>query len=127
MNDWPVTYRDGFAIFRNATAGLANLARLLDNYYVHFGLKTPFDVVSRYAPSTENDTLAYVRFIASYVRCPLGKEKTFDMRLQMAWNKIDLMRGIIRFENGTPPRNFAMGGEWFSPNELWIGVELSRR
>jgi hypothetical protein len=122
----PHTIVRGFAVFRTPSDGLHELARLLTNYYQHLGLRTAWDVISRYAPPNENDTAMYARLLAQWCGVPLGGEKTHDLHLAQAWPLIDCMRGIIYVENGHPPPRLSIGGEWFGAPELWSAVERAR-
>jgi len=115
----PFQVIDGFARFRTADDGLVNLADWIMAHTSGPAPRTLFDVVSIYAPPSENDTIQYTRILAQWCRVPLGAERTKDIRSFQRWQRLDMMRGIIQIENGNPPSRFSIGGEWFSAPELW--------
>lgn len=53
-----------FVTFDTPLAGARALSRLLKTYYHNHGLKTVNQIISRYAPSIENDTSSYVKSVA---------------------------------------------------------------
>lgn len=52
-----------FARFDTPENGIRALGKLLQNYQAKYGLKTVEAIISRWAPSVENDTSAYVRAV----------------------------------------------------------------
>lgn len=80
-----------FECFDTLENGLRALFLLLNNYYILYNLKTPREIISRYAPPKENNTESYIKFIENRVcKCDIFKN-----------NKInDLIIGIIIYENG---------------------------
>lgn len=57
-----------FVKFQAPLWGIRAMAKILD-HYVETGAKTVRDVISRWAPPTENDTENYIQFVASAVPC----------------------------------------------------------
>lgn len=51
-----------FEQFKDMYHGIRAGVKLLHNY-VRFGYKTPLQIISRFAPDTENDTNKYLRFL----------------------------------------------------------------
>ena len=90
--------KDGFSKFTTAQYGLESLARLLVNYGMG-GLNTIAKIVNRYAPSKENNTMAYAGFLAG----ELETDTDAPIDMKCAENIADLMEGIIYFENGRQP------------------------
>ena len=64
---------DGFVNFSSRDYGIRAADRLLSNYDV----STIRDLVSKYAPSTENDTESYIDFVSSYTG--IGKDTPIDV------------------------------------------------
>ena len=95
--------KDGFSVFTTAQYGLESLARLLVNYGAG-GLNTIAKIVNRYAPSKENNTMAY----SSYLATRLETETDAPLDMKCAENIADLMEGIIYFENGRQPYRRSM-------------------
>mgnify|MGYP001605598306 CR=1 FL=1 len=90
--------KDGFGIFELPQFGLDSLARQLVNYGKG-GLDTAAKIISRWAPPSENNTLAYVEFVAK--RLQRGTTDPINMKCDFAI--ASLMDAIIRFENGIQP------------------------
>jgi hypothetical protein len=122
----PWTTVNGFAKFQHFADGLASLAKLCITYVDTLKKQTVFDFVMTYAPPSENDSIVYVTTLARWVKCPPDAERVWRLRVDTDWQLLDLMRGIIHIENGQPPSGHSMGGEWFSPYELWNAITRAR-
>lgn len=68
-NKWlgQVTSHRGFAVFDSWSHGLRAGIVLLRNYIERQGFNTVSDIISRFAPSNENNTSAYIRFVENEV------------------------------------------------------------
>ncbi len=86
-----------FAIFISPEFGIRALARLLMNYESLYGLNTVAGIISRYAPSTENNTGAYGSSVAS----ALGVDP--DTSFSVVAKLPELVKAIIKHENGQQP------------------------
>lgn len=84
-----------FAKFETAYDGLRAMARQL-TLYAQRGINTVEGIISTWAPSSENNTGAYVNAIAS----KLGVNPNAALNLQNPQVLSQLMDGIIRHENG---------------------------
>ncbi len=84
-----------FAKFETAYDGLRAMARQL-MLYSQRGINTVQGIISTWAPSSENNTGAYVNAIAS----KLGVNPNAALNLQNPQVLSQLMDGIIRHENG---------------------------
>lgn len=84
-----------FAKFETAYDGLRAMARQL-TLYAQRGINTVQGIISTWAPSSENNTGAYVNAIAS----KLGINPNAALNLQNPQVLSQLMDGIIRHENG---------------------------
>jgi hypothetical protein len=67
---------DRFIIFNSAEYGIRALVKVLISYQAE-GYKTVSAMISRWAPPTENDTLAYVNFVAG--RMGIAPTTPFDI------------------------------------------------
>lgn len=93
-----------FAVFSDPVWGIRALARVLNVYRSRDGLPglggpgvdTIQEVISRWAPDSENDTAAYVRSVVKSTGIPA------DRRLQKA-DYPALVKAIIQHENGVQP------------------------
>jgi len=98
----------GFSIFKTEAAGIRAIYHLLKVYGSKYGLKTISGIISRYAPSSENQTGKYIDFVAT--KTGFGKNEILSPA-----DLVKLLRPIIKMESG---RDFsqatidqALGGE----------------
>lgn len=94
-----------FEQFYEKKYGVRALIKLLKNYH-NQGLTNVSSIISKYAPSSENHTGIYVKYVADY----MGVSPT----QHISWthnNAKKLVEAIIRFENGTQKN-------WISPAEF---------
>lgn len=96
-----------FARFSEAKYGIRALAKLLLNYrgkdglagVGKLGIDTPYEFISRWAPSTENDTNSYASAIAK--RLGVGVKDPIDISKAETLKQVVI--GIIQHENGHNP------------------------
>ena len=86
-----------FEEFENLVFGIRAGLINLKTYYNRHELKNLLTVVTRYAPSHENDTSAYVGFLASELKIL----PTMDLKLNERDNLINLGWAIVKYETGT--------------------------
>jgi len=67
-----------FVVFENNVWGLRAVARILIRYQDHYGLRTIAKLITRYAPPEENDTAAYIAFVAK--RTGFAADEKLDMQ-----------------------------------------------
>jgi len=84
---------DGFIIFSDVSWGLRALARDLFTKYGR-GLNTVREIITAYAPPSENDTAAYVNFVCDLVGV------VPDQMLSYPYDLPRMMKAIIMRENG---------------------------
>lgn len=60
-----VTSSNGFCTFQSLFYGVRAFVKLMKTYNVLYGLSSVSAIISRYAPSSENDTLSYARLVSS--------------------------------------------------------------
>lgn len=89
----------GFVIFDKPINGLRALMRLLRNYQNNSGLKSVYTIISRYAPTTENNTAAYVKHVSNL----LGVDYAEDINLNNEETLINLAKAVVKHENGINP------------------------
>ncbi len=94
--------RDGkfrtFAAFEEGFRAMATQVKM----YQNAGAKNIRDIISTYAPSSENDTEAYIKSVVEYLRRELNADigDTTELDLSSAKVLSALVRGMIRQENG---------------------------
>ncbi|MEX5547823.1 structural protein [Pseudomonas pergaminensis] len=84
-----------FARFDTAENGIRALGKLLLTYQRKHGLKTVKAIISRWAPSAENDTDAYVRA----VEVSTGTRSGAEINLAQPDVLTDFVKAIIHHEN----------------------------
>jgi len=84
---------DAFVQFDSATYGFRAMTRILRSYQRR-GLVSVRDIISTYAPSTENKTDNYIRFVAERLNV------SPDLPLELETVMVDLIQAITAFENG---------------------------
>ncbi len=89
----------GYAVFETVEHGIRAGTKNLINGYFKRGVNTPLTIISRYAPSHENPTDSYVRFIAGRMTGGNVNGIITPDRTSM----INLAKAIIHFENGSNP------------------------
>lgn len=88
-----------FARFDSPENGLRALGKLLQTYQSKHGLKTVKQIISRWAPSTENDTEAYVRSVEKRTGTTPGAEVNMkDTKVLRGFTE-----AIVIHENGYNP------------------------
>lgn len=83
-----------FVKFDSMQNGVRALAILLINYYQKHGLVTVEQIISRYAPSIENNTDSYVSSVSAYVG--VQSDDVLDLSVHLK----AMVEAIIRHENG---------------------------
>lgn len=90
-----------FVQFITPEYGIRALSHVLDTYSGSYGLNTVRGIIGRYAPSSENNTTAYINAVAQ----ALGVLP--DQAIDVQARKADLIEAIITHENGINPYTLA--------------------
>ncbi|HLS68083.1 MAG TPA: structural protein [Kiloniellales bacterium] len=88
-----------FAVFEGPEWGIRALARVLITYQDRHGLRTPWEIASRWAPPVENDTRAYAAHLAK--RLGVTPHDGIDVHDYAVMRP--LVEAIIQHENGLQP------------------------
>lgn len=88
----------GFPIFSNPNDGLAAMSRQLQLYGSR-GNDTPYGIIRTYAPSSENDSQAYINAVTKDTG--FGAHEKLDLSDPATLKR--LMTAMIRHENGSQP------------------------
>jgi hypothetical protein len=83
----------GFSIFESENAGIKAIHSLLKVYYNKYGLNTISKIISRYAPSSENQTGIYIDFVAQ--KSGYGKNQILEIP-----DLKYLLKSLIKMESG---------------------------
>jgi hypothetical protein len=96
-----LTNESRFATFVDPTWGIRAMAVTLITYQDKYTLCTVRDIISRWAPSTENDTLAYIGFVCKQTK--FGPDEILNMH---DYDYLcPMVEAIIRHENGRGPKS----------------------
>lgn len=88
-----------FFQFTDAKYGIRAMGKLLKNYQTRYGLKSVNDIINRWAPPVENNTSSYVVHVADL----LGVGINDNINLNDTDVLIELVKGVIKHENGVNP------------------------
>lgn len=81
----------GFVVFENYQYGIRALYILLRTYIDKHKLTDVFDIIDRYAPPSENDSLTYAQFVFERVSFPVISSEGLSV--------IQLMCAIMMYES----------------------------
>lgn len=95
----------GYAVFDSAEHGVRALGHQL-NTYAGRGLNTITEIISTYAPSSENNTAAYISAVAGELG--IDPNQPFDVSALLP----GLVAAIIHHENGVQPFNLSDLQAW---------------
>lgn len=107
----PIQGDPDFCTFISPEYGIRAMAVLLLNYQRKQGLQTVRQIISRWAPPTENNTEAYIRHVAE--RLGVGP----DEPIVIADVLPTLVACIIRHENGQHP---------YDATTIGRGIDMAR-
>lgn len=100
---------EAFAQFVDPLYGIRALNKILKTYYQKYNLATVRDIISRWAPSNENDTESYIQSVA------LALNVSPDEPLNVRQVAPELTKAIIYHENGMQP---------YEDSKILAGVSL---
>ncbi|MBQ0956945.1 structural protein [Serratia symbiotica] len=91
-----------FCQFSTPEYGIRAMIIILRNYQKKHGINTISGIIHRWAPTSENDTQAYIDSVSQEVGvAPDQRIDVSDSRILMK-----LLQAIIRHENGSQPYSF---------------------
>lgn len=97
-----------FCRFSSMAWGFRAMFQLLDNYGRRHGLRTVRTMIGRWAPPSENDTAAYVRYVSDCAE--IGPDTPVDTRDRSVMRAI--VGAMARMENGADTDLSAMDEGW---------------
>ena len=92
-----------FVTFITPELGIRALGVLIRNYQRLYKLSTIRDIISRYAPPSENDTESYINAVSRDMNIDADQ----DISLESPAILSGFVQAIIRHENGLQPYNVA--------------------
>ena len=123
-NNNPGNLRSGAGQAGTDSGGYAQFASMLDGYkamvrqismYRNAGLENVASIISKWAPSNENDTRAYIQSVVASIQKDLGQGVSATSRLNLNDPKVmnSLIDAMIDHENGRGASDY-FGGTAFS-------------
>lgn len=106
-----------FAQFKDPTWGIRALAVILINYQDKHRLRTIKSIINRWAPPVENETQAYVDFVAD----SSGFTQTEKLDMHNYNHLRPVLEAIIRHENGRGPK--ANANTWYDDATIKTGLQ----
>lgn len=88
-----------FCVFEEPKWGIRALCKVLITYNRRYGLDTVQEIISRFAPTSENDTTAYMNHVAKL----LGVRPDEQIKVCNERVMYTLITSIIQHENGVQP------------------------
>lgn len=88
-----------FCRFETVEYGIRTLILLLHTYQRKYGLTTVSQIIGRWAPINENNTMIYIQSVADELGVSL--KETIELNNKIV--AISLVKAIIRHENGFEP------------------------
>ncbi|WP_417251073.1 hypothetical protein [Castellaniella sp.] len=108
-----------FCQFVSAAYGIRALARTLITYQDKYGLRSVRQIISRWAPTSENDTQAYIQAVADQIG--RGADDPLDMQIYSDLKAV--AEAIIRHENGRG--SLATPNTWYDNQTIDKGLALA--
>ena len=89
----------GFCRFNDPIFGIRAAVLIFHHYQEYSNLTTIEEMIRRWAPPVENDSIDYARYVAG--RCRTLPNASFDFLL----DALEFCRAIVSYENGQDPYN----------------------
>lgn len=106
-----------FAVFKDATWGIRALAITLITYQDKYAICTVRDIIARWAPPNENDTLAYAGAVCKQTGFALDEILNMHDYTYLC----PIVEAIIRHENGRGPKTTP--NTWYNRSEIDTGLQ----
>lgn len=100
-----------FCVFIKPEYGIRAMAKILLNYKNLYKINTVAGIIHRWAPPSENNTVAYINHVAEVLK--VDTDDTIDVRDNNIMLK--LIKAIILHENGEQP---------YTDNQILNGIRM---
>lgn len=84
-----------FAIFGDMKYGIRAIGKIINTYRSKYGLYSISQIIGRWAPSSENNTVAYINSVADFTG--------YSPYIAFQGSDAELVAAIIHHENGSQP------------------------
>lgn len=88
-----------FCVFIKPEYGIRAMAKILSNYSKLYKINTVAGIIHRWAPPSENNTVAYINHVSK--KLGVDADETIDVSNKNVMLK--LIKAIIKHENGKQP------------------------
>lgn len=88
-----------FVQFTNMSYGIRALIKVLYSYYYKYNKHSIKDIIARYAPSNENNTENYIKYVCKYIRSDYSKFEISRFRT-FKFVLLDILPAICLYESG---------------------------
>lgn len=92
--------------------GIRAITKILNTYQRRYLISTIADIISRWAPPSENKTQTYINFVVTYTNIP--PQQILDLKEKSIL--IPIIKAITKFENGVQP---------YSDDLVGLGIDLA--
>ncbi len=103
LNHWTgqIGNNRGFCEFDTLYHGVRAAAKLIFVSYPRYGVRNIERIISRFAPSSENDTASYIRFVCEQLSClpfavPANRNERCELLMAMATIETNSGNEILR-------------------------------
>lgn len=107
-----------FEQFTELRYGLRALMKIIYNYYHRHGLTTVTDIITRYAPHFENNTMSYINIVSNMVG--LAPYELFELTKEKL---ILIAKAIVYVENGNDFDDYVTDKDYADAYSI-LGIEL---
>lgn len=95
---------ESFCQFSSMTYGCRALLRLLNTYYTKHNIDTIRLICSRWAPTNENDTEAYISYVSNHVGIDASEHIDFKQNPKLF---VEIAKAITIQENGKAAKDIS--------------------
>lgn len=88
-----------FVVFRSAAYGIRAMIKILRTYRSSYGATTVRNIITRWAPPSENDTESYIETVCEWT----GFDAVTEIDPNRSDDVLPMCKAIIRMENGKMP------------------------
>lgn len=109
------TIDEEFESFSSPEMGLRAAMKIINTYYYKYGMHTIRQIISRWAPPSENDTPVYQAYVSEQMG--IGIDDFIDMNKE---NMIKLIKPMTIMENGHPKHS----KQWYDDSTFEKAYDL---
>ena len=89
-----------FVQFTSMAYGYRAAFRILQTYYFKYKLRTVVSIINRWAPPSENNSMAYAKYVAEYAGVSTSTQLPSPTEYEAVFVWVKIMLGMTKYENG---------------------------